>query len=119
MDNPIIDEYGTKRWFTNDRLIRRLHRTDGPAIEYADGGKQWFLNDKLHRADGPAIERHNGDKFWHFGDQLHRTDGPACEYADGRKKWYLNDDQHKFDQWLEENTELTDGEKVMMKLQYG
>jgi len=35
MNNPEIDEYGTKRW----RNIKgRLHRTDGPAVEQADGG---------------------------------------------------------------------------------
>jgi hypothetical protein len=36
----IVDDYGTKRWFLNDKL----HRTDGPAIEYADGTKMWYLN---------------------------------------------------------------------------
>ena len=25
-----------------------LHRTDGPAIEYADGSKEWYLNGKRH-----------------------------------------------------------------------
>ena len=25
----------------------KLHRTDGPAVEYADGDKYWFINDKL------------------------------------------------------------------------
>ena len=33
---------GTKRWRLNDKL----HRVDGPAIEYADGNKYWYLNDK-------------------------------------------------------------------------
>ena len=33
---------GSKYWYINDKL----HREDGPAIEYADGGaKHWFLND--------------------------------------------------------------------------
>ena len=31
---------------------------------YADGSKQWWLNDKLHREDGPAVEHADGDKFW-------------------------------------------------------
>ena len=37
-----------------------LHREDGPAIEYANGNKHWYLNGKLHREDGPAIENANG-----------------------------------------------------------
>ena len=28
------------------------------------GDKYWFLNGELHRVDGPAIERANGNKEW-------------------------------------------------------
>jgi len=42
----------------------QLHRTDGPAIEFVNGDKQWFQNDILYRTDGPAIELANGDKLW-------------------------------------------------------
>jgi len=35
-----IDGNGDKFWFLNDEL----HREDGPAIEYADGTKLWYLN---------------------------------------------------------------------------
>ncbi len=41
-----------------------LHRAIGPAIEYADGSKEWCLDGKRHRADGPAIESANGHKEW-------------------------------------------------------
>jgi hypothetical protein len=92
MDNPEIDEDGSKSWY----LDGRLHRTDGPAIENADGSKTWWLNGFLHR-----------------------TDGAACEWSDGDLWWYLNGEKYKFDEWLEINSYLTDGEKVMMKLQYG
>jgi hypothetical protein len=34
----------------------KLHREDGPAVEYADGSKKWYLNGKLHREGGPAVE---------------------------------------------------------------
>ena len=30
----------------------------------ADGNKYWFLNGKLHRVDGPAVEYVNGTKVW-------------------------------------------------------
>jgi len=31
---------------------------------YDDGAKDWWLNGKLHREDGPAIECANGYKQW-------------------------------------------------------
>ena len=66
-------------------------------IEYtvkvrADGTKEWYLNDKLHREDGPAIEFANGSKFWYLNGKYHREDGPAIEFANGDKSWYLNGD---------------------------
>jgi len=33
---------GMQYWF----LDGKLHREDGPACEWADGGKSWYLNDK-------------------------------------------------------------------------
>ena len=59
----------------------------------ADGTKMWWLNGKLHREDGPAIEYADGTKEWWLNGKLHRTDGPAVEYADGTKKWYLNGEE--------------------------
>lgn len=41
-----------------------LHREDGPAIEWADGGKSWLVNGKLHREDGPAVVYSKGLKEW-------------------------------------------------------
>lgn len=32
-----------------------FHREDGPAIEYADGRIEYWVEGKLHREDGPAI----------------------------------------------------------------
>ena len=60
-------------------------------VEVNDNGdKAWYLNGKLHREDGPAVEYADGSKWWVLNDKLHREDGPACEYADGSKSWYLN-----------------------------
>jgi hypothetical protein len=91
MSNPIeytvtVYPNGTKYWYLNGKL----HREDGPAIEYADGAKYWYLNCKLHREDGPAIEWANGDKLWYLNGECHREDGPAIEYTSGDKHWYLN-----------------------------
>ncbi len=30
--------------------------------------KYWYLDDKLHREDGPAMEYVNGTKFWHLNN---------------------------------------------------
>ena len=55
-----------------------------------DGDKLYYLNNKLHREDGPAVEYANGDKVWYQHDQLHRVDGPAVELASGDKEWYYH-----------------------------
>lgn len=44
----------------------------------------------LHRTDGPALEKANGTMKWRFNGKLHRTDGPAIERADGNKEFFLN-----------------------------
>jgi hypothetical protein len=86
-DGPAIEwNDGFKEWWLNGKL----HRETGPAIESANGSKSWYLNGKRHREDGPAIEWHDGYKEWYLNGKLHREDGPAVEYADGYKEWWLN-----------------------------
>ena len=58
----------TKKKFS-DRIEYRnekgqYHREDGPAIEFINGSKEWYLNGQLHRLDGPAIEYRDGNKYW-------------------------------------------------------
>ena len=55
-----IDDNGSKEWYLNDKC----HRTDGPAVEYADGTKEWWVDGKRHRTDGPAIVYADGTKQW-------------------------------------------------------
>jgi hypothetical protein len=92
MDNPVIDEYGTKEW--RDAEGSR-HRDDGPAVEFADGTKLWYQHGLLHR-----------------------DDGPAAMYADGDKLWWSNNERISFDEWLDE-VDISDEAKVMMKLIHG
>ena len=67
---------------------------------YTDGTTWWYLNDKLHRQDGPAIEWANGDKEWWFGGERHRQDGPAVEHTFlDMKKWYLNGERLTENEW--------------------
>ncbi len=58
----------------------RTHREDGPAIEYANGRREWYHNGQLHRKDGPAMVGANGDAYWCRYGQVYREEGP--EFAD-------------------------------------
>jgi hypothetical protein len=61
-----IDEYGIKIW----RLPNGdYHREDGPAIEYVNGSRHWYIDGKCHREDGPAIEYSGGDKSWYLNGE--------------------------------------------------
>ena len=103
----IVDEYGTKRWYHNDKL----HREDGPACEYVNGAKWWYLNGKLHREDGPAIELANGDKYWYINGKCHREDGPAIECANGDKYWFI-DGKHLTEAEFNARTKSCNGKVV-------
>jgi len=47
--NPRINQYGTKYWVNE---YGDLHREDGlPAIERANGSKEWWNKDTLYRYD--------------------------------------------------------------------
>lgn len=62
-----IDDFnGVTRWYkwgTDD-----LHRENGPAVEYVDGRREWWVNGRY-------------------------KDGLAIEYPDGYKCWYLNNER--------------------------
>jgi len=65
-----VSEYGNKVWYLGAR--QNLHREDGPAMEWADGQKEWWLHAKRHREDGPAVEYANGRKEWYLhGEEVH------------------------------------------------
>ena len=82
-----VDKFGT-RWYYNN--AGQLHRTEGPAIEYANGNKEWWQDGLRHRTDGPAVEWVDSTKSWFQNGQFHRTDGPAIEYPTGHKRWFIN-----------------------------
>jgi len=92
-----IDADGTKRWYNSKG---KLHRKDGPAIEWTDGYKAWYINGKLHREDVPAVKFNNGSKAWYINGKRHRLDGPAMEYANGDKSWYINGVNYSHSDWI-------------------
>ena len=82
------NKYAT--YYFKDEACAIGHRENGPAIEFNNGTKEWYLNGKRHRVDGPAYDHQNGYKEWYVNNKLHRIDGPAIEYSNGDKSWYLN-----------------------------
>jgi hypothetical protein len=75
-------------FFYNEKGER--HREDGPACEYVNGSREWFLNGKPHRVGGPACEYAGVFKSWWLNGRRHREDGPAIEWSNGKKQWWLN-----------------------------
>ena len=106
-----VDSYGSKRWYQNGKL----HRLDGPVVEWADGTKQWYQNGKLHRLDGPAVENADGSKQWYKEDRRHRLDGPAIEWADGSKRWWIEGQNYTEEQFNKiTNPRSLEGKKVVI-----
>ena len=61
----VVNEYARCYYNSADQL----HRTDGPAVIWADGSKSWYQNGLHHRTDGAAIEWANGTKEWYINGE--------------------------------------------------
>ena len=83
-----VSVYKDRTIFTNNK--NQYHCEEGPAVQYFNGDREWWINGKLHRVNGPAVESISGYKAWYLNGLFHRTDGPAVERANGEKLWYLN-----------------------------
>jgi hypothetical protein len=82
-----------------------LHREEGPAVEWNDGRKDWYINGMRHRVDGPAAIYSDGTKEWYLNGMPHREDGPAATYYNGKVDWYLNGVSYSKEEWFEALTE--------------
>ena len=78
-----VKVYGTRTEWYN--LEGKLHRENGPAIEWADGSKSWWINGQRHRENGPAVEYTNGDKYWWINDKNY-TEQSFNEYINKQNK---------------------------------
>ena len=110
-----VKVYGTRTEWYN--LEGNYHRENGPAIEFSNGYKSWWINGQRHRENGPAVEYTNGDKEWWINGQLHRTDGPAIEYANGNKSWYINGKKYSeqsFNEYIKKQNKPCLGKKVIV-----
>jgi hypothetical protein len=84
------------------RLLTPSTRCDymirfGYRVEITQYHIKWTLNGKLHRTDGPAIIYANGTQRWYIDGKLHRTDGPAAIHADVLQEWYIDGKRHRTD----------------------
>ena len=72
------------------------------SIEINESGDRKWKNKegRLHRENGPAVEWNNGDKIWFINGELHREDGPAIERSDGIKKWWINGTKYTKEEYL-------------------
>ena len=82
-----IDKWGTIFYYNEKN---KLHREEGPAVEYTTGNKFWYKNGEFHREEGPAMEFASGTREWYKNGQCHREDGPAVECANGDKEYWYN-----------------------------
>lgn len=80
-----VDDEGNVEWALNGKL----HRDDGPAVEYVDGSSYWFQHGRIHRDNGPAIEWADGSWTWMANDEIHRLAGPANVHVDCREEWHV------------------------------
>ena len=98
ISTPVPDGTHTKDGNTFYIKNQNPHRLDGPAIEWAEGGQEWWQNGKLHRDDGPAVIEPNGDEMWLCHGEYHRLDGPAIiTQEDKLEAWYRHGQLHRED----------------------
>lgn len=76
-----ITSFGIKgKIYYKDKENQIYHREDGPAIEWEDGERYWFVNGIRHREDGPAVEYlptkdlHHYKSYWLNGKEYTEKD---------------------------------------------
>jgi hypothetical protein len=63
-----INEYGSKYYY-KDKAMTIRHREDGPAVEYDNGGKEWYHHGRL-LSENQFNRLHNSEKerkIYQFG----------------------------------------------------
>ena len=67
------------------------------------GRWEWREGNKLHRTDGPAVEWDDESKEWYEQGDLHRLDGPAIDYPRvglPYKEWWINGVEYNCLEWM-------------------
>ena len=73
-----------REWYLPSKGQAYWHRENGPAIEFMDsdgkfdnGTRLWCVDCKLHRVDGPAVIFAYGKEEWWINDQ--KIEQPSCK----------------------------------------
>lgn len=103
-----IDYGNVEKWYFNGKL----HRENGPAINFDNKIKEWYFNGKLHRTDGPAVEWPDGSGSWYFEGKQHRLNGPARDWKI-QKQWWINGKQLTETEFNEKIKQLTCENKLV------
>ena len=119
-----INAKGTQFWYNNDIISRqgnaregnlpailsgngeiqiyvsgfqeRKHRTNGAAVECADGCFEYFKDGNLYREDGPARKLSDGSvQYFKSWGALHNETGAAWIKADGTEEFWIYNSQVK------------------------
>ena len=93
---------------TEWKVGNKLHRDNGPAVEYVSGGSEWWCDGKQHRIGGPAVTWSDGCMVWYVDGKRHREDGPAVMWPcssggmdGGYREWWINGEQMSEDEFNE------------------
>lgn len=83
------------------------------------GGTYWRKDGLLHREDGPAVEYTNGTKQWWINGEHHREDGPAViNVSTGTNLWYLNGEPSTEEFVMNRWNAMQDDKKSVKKMKY-
>lgn len=85
-----VDNYGIKKWYGNGEL----HREDGPAVEYPDGRKSYWLKGKrytkeewLYKCTKSRLKKDGmDDTDLDLMDQLGLLEGIILDYKSFKNK---------------------------------
>jgi hypothetical protein len=66
-------------------------------MEFADGSRHWYQNDRLHRARGAAVEEPDGTRHWyHHGTLIALDDEAGHKFLNRqRAQRYVDTDRAK------------------------
>lgn len=88
----IIKPFKEAPWFEIDEDAYLMYLLKGCEILLSSGGEYVYfvLDESLHRDDGPAVIWNDGGVEYWQNDKLHREDGPAVIDKDGSVRYWLN-----------------------------
>lgn len=86
--NGIEGWTGRIRKYTGEQFGKNCHM-----VEAHENGDFYCYNEKgeLHCEGEPAVEWADGRKEWHVNGKMHREDGAALILPNGGERYYLND----------------------------